>query len=690
MLSLKMALIVIYISSLLLILIGIEPLKAVGIILSISYLPGFCLFTLVKSEKIEFEDLILVFPCSIGISSILIFGLLFLNISIHYIPTIIYILTGFAVVFYIITRSVNKPYIHIEVTKSEIIFCLFALLITLLLTIPVLIAPNGEATSSHGFLHSSLVAQVLNGIFPPENPGLGGTSIGYYWGFHTFIAALTTQTHFHQFHIMFVLNVVSFFMVFCISYSFTKLFGLSEGFRYIMPFAVIGLMRSDAGIFFIAKLLSGNLMPVEIMTLSPTPPSDFLETWFKGVPWYDPRMLFLHKLYNVSGMLSGINLCLAYFMILLLLLRKKLTDNKIYLVSISNVIIACVLIYPPLAIIPLLHAPIWVSFIFLSQRHSLKEKGREALQILSPYIIAMLLVSPYLLFIMKNGSAGQGRTLSLDLYAQSIKNLIVFWMPIPVIISGIWIAIKRFAFSRELYFLLISTLLCFILSVFARLPFDNSYKFNYILVFFFALYFVFALAHWAPLLANRWYKHFIAAGIIIFFLLNSLIIGASYIVSFFPDAYQYTFSSGHLMYVKDKLKNEAYEWIRKNTPPEALIMLGFTETNMPCCGFNNNYITAAFAERNLYVIKDKDFTMRNPEYKKRIWFREELFQNPEDPAVIDYFTSLNRPVYLLLDENFPDGRFKIEDRFKKFPENPGERFLMVFHNKKQRIYRINY
>jgi len=684
-----MALIILYFFSLILILIGIEPLKTAGIFLNICYLPGFLVFTLSKKDKLVFEDLILAFPCSIGISSILVLMLLFLGVHVKYIPYIINAVIGFIVALYIVIRNKNKAYTAVKLSKQELIFCLFAFLITLLLSIPFFLGPNRHAIASHAFFHSSIISQILNGVFPPENPGLGGTPIWFYWAFHSLIATLTAQTNFQQIQIMFLLNVLSLYMIFCISYSFARAFDLPEGCRYIFPLAAIGLMRSDAGIFFIKNLLSWNLISLNKSDLSLMEPIDVLSDWVRGVSWYDERLFFMNKFYNVSGMPLAISLCLAYLLLLLLFLRKNYAENKIYLINLSIVIIACSFNYPPLAIIPLVHAPLWICYLFLSNKGCFKEKISGAYKVLLPYIVAILIALPYLLLIVGSGSGKQDGFISLDFYAQSIRNLIVFFISFPLIVAGAWIAMRHLAFSHETFFLLIGTSVCFGLSTFTQLPFDNSYKFNFILTFFFALFFVFALFKWLPLLTTQWVKRFIGAGIVVYLLFTPLLVEASYILSSLCTTRKYTFSDRHLIYAQDKQRNEAYTWIRENTPFDSLVMLSYVETNWPCCGLNANYEPSAIAERNLYVIKDKDFTTKHPEYKKRVWFRERLFENPEDLQVVNFFVSLNRPVYLLIDKNLPEDRFFVEERFKKFPENPGEESLLVFRNESQRVYLIN-
>ena len=272
---------------------------------------------------------------------------------------------------------------------------------------------------------------------------------------------------------MSILNLLSLFMIFCISYSAAKFFGFSERYRYLMLLAIIGLMSADAGIYFAVKLFSGNLPPLLNLPELAHPEKYYQILAFSQnllTGWHDVRLQFLPKFYNATGMPLAVSLCFSYLLILLLLLKRNPVNKKAYLVSIGVVITASIITYPLLAIFPLIHAPVWAGFIFLSnnRQNRLKERFLEASEILLPYIIAVLVTLPYLLFVTSGGPFVRDKIISLDLYYQSYRNLKVFWLPFPVIIAGIWFAVKRLTFSKTLFFLLIGTLLCLFLSKIGR------------------------------------------------------------------------------------------------------------------------------------------------------------------------------------------------------------------------------
>ena len=95
-------------------------------------------------------------------------------------------------------------------------------------------------------------------------------------------------------------------------------------------------------------------------------------------------------------------------------------------------------------------------------------------------------------------------------------------------------------------------------------------------------------------------------------------------------------------------------------------MLPYVETSDPdTIAQNSAYEPAALSERNLFVVKDW-YTVSNPEFKKRISIREKLFVNYSDHEVRDFFESLNRPVYLLVEDKLPH-MYLTEKIFHDFP-----------------------
>jgi len=367
----------------------------------------------------------------------------------------------------------------------------------------------------------------------------------------------------------------------------------------------------------------------------------------------------------------------------MLIYLKKIYGHKkdtIYIVTLSLLVIANCIIYPPLAIVLLLHAPIWAGVVLLLKRTDFKVGLRETLAILIPFSIAIIIVLPYLLSVSSDTSEP---VIRINFYGQSIINLVAFWLPMPVILVGTLVSFKKLP-PMIFYFLAVAASLCLGLSVFTKVVLDNSDKFTFILSFFYALYFVIAISSLLRLISIRWVTRILSVCIVLFLLITPVITEAAYIISPWFRDNTYSFSGRHVLFDREGERSDAYTWIRNNTPAEALIMLTYVETSDPdTIAQNSTYEPAALSERNLFVVKDW-YTVSNPEFRKRISIREKLFVNYSDHEVRDFFESLNRPVYLLVEDKLPS-MYLTEKIFHDFPDDP-EGFILVFSNKRQRVY----
>ena len=197
-------LIILYIVTALLVLTGFQPFNIAGVFFGICYLPGLSLLAIIKKDMLEMEDLILSFPASIGMSGLLTLVLLYAGIHVKFIAYIIYAVTGLIVLFHLI-RSSGAPLLKIKLSSAEIRFIIAALLVTVMFSIPVI--SERISISRHGFHHLSIVTGIFNGFFPPDNPGMGGTAIGYQWGYHTLVAAISFPADLHPLRVFSILNI---------------------------------------------------------------------------------------------------------------------------------------------------------------------------------------------------------------------------------------------------------------------------------------------------------------------------------------------------------------------------------------------------------------------------------------------------------------------------------------------------
>jgi hypothetical protein len=164
---------------------------------------------------------------------------------------------------------------------------------------------------------------------------------------------------------------------------------------------------------------------------------------------------------------------------------------------------------------------------------------------------------------------------------------------------------------------------------------------------------------------------------------------AAYILSpWFLDT-TYAFRGRHVFYAQNTLRNEAYLWIRDNTPADSLLLLPYFDTPYGITIANTiSYRPAALSERSLFVIKDV-YAYLLPEFDERVRIRNEIFRNPQQKAVRKYLADLNRPVYLLFENGYEDPLMEGVE-LDHLPEDSGSEFILVFQNNKQKVYRLQY
>lgn len=666
--------IIIYLILLLTLFANIEPLKIISVIGGISFLPGLTILSLVKREDINLDDLLISFAISLGLVSVTSLAFLYMGIKIEYLLYIFYLVSGLG----ILKLLKGGKQINISLIKQDYIFVFITLIITCLLSLPLI--SERIAISAHGFHHSSIITQMMNGIFPPENPGLGGEKINYQWGYHAFIAINAVHLDLTPLRVMNIFNIISLFLIISIVYRIGILIGFRQSHAVLLIFAVFGLMRSDSIIFFLKGLITngfGNTLKV-VDALSPL---DILQKWIlgNGAPWFDRRMLYLSKFYNANNMPVGIFLCMAYFFVLFKIIKKEGLGS--HYIIIGLILIANLMMYPPLAMFPLFHYPLLVVILLFSEGE-LKGRLGTLIKWGGPYVLAILIALPYLLLI----TTGMGEpVMNLDFWDQSIRNLMAFWLISPFLIMGFFVSVYKLR-GREIKILLFSSLaVSFFLATFTRLPHWDSYKFTYILSLLYSIFFVYMFIWVTEHFTSQMVKNVFTVGVCLYLLFTPLLTETAYITSPWFNDKGYSFSGRHIIFKNDTKRNEAYQWLRENTSPKSLLILNYVATNnLDTIAQNDIYMFSAMSERNLFVVKDW-YTEFSPEFQKRVLIRKKLFEDPKSERVKEFFKGLNRPVYLLIENRLPDD-YIVDLSDNNIKEFDGLR--LVFKNDLQSLYQL--
>ena len=92
--------------------------------------------------------------------------------------------------------------------------------------------------SYHGFFHSSIVYQILNGFIPPQEPGLADIHVSRYWLYHLFLAAIVQYTEVSPLISSTILRVTSLISSYLASVLILKHIGF-RGKSWLLAFPIL-------------------------------------------------------------------------------------------------------------------------------------------------------------------------------------------------------------------------------------------------------------------------------------------------------------------------------------------------------------------------------------------------------------------------------------------------------------------
>lgn len=154
--------------------------------------------------------------------------------------------------------SFGSAFLLLGAIKLKVKKRFFLLLGLLPLVFIYLWSPNNRIVSDHGFWHTSIVYQIMNGNIPPNNPLLAGKPLIYPWATHLVVAALSNFFQISPPITFALINLSALLMTMILAVKITKFFSHD---RIINIFAVF---LSIFGITFfvkgpIAQLLKGHI-----------------------------------------------------------------------------------------------------------------------------------------------------------------------------------------------------------------------------------------------------------------------------------------------------------------------------------------------------------------------------------------------------------------------------------------------
>ena len=430
--------------------------------------------------------------------------------------------------------------------------------------------PNIRIYSVHGFVHTGIVYQLLNGNIPPYNPFLGGHVIYYPWGWHCVAALITKILNITPFYAFAIINIVSLFLAMVLVYKISGLLIEDEKaniFSVIISIFAITIMDRHVN-SHLERLLHIKI-PID----------------YRVIPVFD-------KFSHVNGLPIG----LVFFLLFVYSIIKLFQNKNVTFSAIASLIsiLSCGFFYP--LMLPGIVAStvfICLASIMYHNNGCFTHDLKKITLLVSVMFVAILSLTPYLLILI---SAIRTNVQFFNLEIMRVNAIKYFVITVPILVI-IWIE-KNFLkhkLNKQALVILLSVILanlsCFI---FIRLPLESQYKYCILSTVTLGIVGGIAFSN-----MNRGFKKLLVFILLLLFI-APLYRKIQFKLSFrknAPDASALYFEKGRYIYCKNSEENELYQWIREHTEKNAIFI--DSELTIP-----------VFAQRQLFIGMDRKETRR--------------------------------------------------------------------------------
>jgi hypothetical protein len=514
----------------------------------------------------------------------------------------------------------------------------------------VILSSNGVMVSWHGFFHVAVTEQIINAGVPPSNPGMDGTPLNYYWGFHTLIALLATTAKVNPLRVMSAVNVLMLSMTIVAAYVAGKRLLLHRSDRTLVPACLFGAINTGAGLILLYKLLRHGFLPYD----------DYSDG--RWIDWLGQRAIphriwdgrvssFIKEYHDMSGMAFGLCLLVIYFALWMQWRRNR---QRWLLPAICLTLFALVVGYPVLAIPVMIHVPIACVLSWWLEAGGQRRRVRTLLVRLLWPACAVLATLPYLRSItdqsecLTRGSPFMTVAFSLQ---SIISSLTPFWFLLPLVVVGVvcWLPSLRH-FPVAVAYCGAAVLL--LLACGTNMHYAGQYKFIYGLSLFVAL---FSVRGWAWmrgcfLRARRWKpKALVLVWVVCLHAPVLFVIGA-WSSRMYGDT-RIGIVGRDLVLVNDPAAMECLSWVRDETPRDAVVVLPLIEQNVSPS--NSGFENPAVARRSAFLVYDTYHSKRHVDYAARSEAAQLLCERGQSAAAAHTIARLvpNRPVFAVIEPN---------------------------------------
>jgi len=496
---------------------------------------------------------------------------------------------------------------------------------------------------SDAWFHGAVTFQILRSGAPPLDPYFAGLKLNYMWFYHFFLAAVNRLTGLSPFWSMFLLNVQYLFCLVMAVYAIaTRLgagwraallstgiavFGLNGLFWLFWPLKLLFALTGEVkGVGELHRMLGGGILGItqvrkQLSVLGSVP--FFLDKYMVG---------------------TAFSLALSLTMAALYFILRGLTERRVGDTVLAALFLTAVsllhLVVSAAAALALLGA---CAFTIAWSRFSREELIPLARSALLPLVIALLVSAPYLASVTGGveTSGNEHPSVRLSLWAAASVFVSCFGVFLLALVPGRRILRER---PRESMFVLFWSVSLVALAFLVRLPLDNQRKFIFMLHLSLACFSGIAFYGLIDRFRNSpAAKRLLRMSLLLFLLPVNLIAFIGYAASPPEPA-------------PGPSEMKTYEWISRNTPPDAVFLDSSARLDIP-----------VLARRDLYFGKlsqAEAWGYSPEEVSRRLAARREvLSEQPMSESTLSALESLRRPLYVVLrrsEEAFPKIAAKLE------------------------------
>ncbi|MBP0001952.1 MAG: hypothetical protein J7641_23665 [Cyanobacteria bacterium SID2] len=408
--------------------------------------------------------------------------------------------------------------------------------------------PDFRIYAWHGFMHTSIVYQIRNGIIPPSNPLLAGEPLLYPWGSHVLVAGLSSILNLSPPNVFVLLNICYLLLTLILVFKISTLIASDRIAGIFAAFlAIFGITFVNGSLFdrILRKITFISDIKID---RRPIPPfGKFVSSGANNQCGIFLFTLFLYSILQIS------------------LNRSKV--KKIYYFSLFASTSATAFFYP--LYLPALIASGFTCCIVLCLARKKQSFVRSGI-IVSSLILSTAVVFPYLYQISANKSEAAQITLAILEPGHLLRNTIVYFSVVfPVLIITIW---RRKAFLKIFHTqpLAVSILLAVAATTASMYIFirgaTTSVEYKYLILGFVVFSILSSISFRDLYLKNQ---------LICFCLITSFLLPLSSLIlkiSSLPTASDRYIDRGIDLLHGNPDEEDLYAWMRKQTQPDSIFI----------------------------------------------------------------------------------------------------------------------